>query len=58
MSDRTFNLNVLNVADKDALQGLINGDKNGLFKVMEDLNPNRNPNPGPTPPPPLLEPWP
>ena len=30
---------MLNVADKDALQGIINGDKNGLFKVMEDLNP-------------------
>jgi hypothetical protein len=39
VSDRTFNLNVLNVADKDALQGIINGDKNGLFKVMDDLNP-------------------
>ena len=39
MSDRTFNLNVLNVADKDALQGLINGDKNGLFQVIDDLNP-------------------
>ena len=39
MSDRTFNLNVLNVADKDALQGLINGDKNGMFQVIDDLNP-------------------
>ena len=39
VSDRTFNLNVLNVADKDALQGVINGDKNGLFKVMDELNP-------------------
>jgi hypothetical protein len=39
VSNRTFNLNVLNVADKDALQGIINGDKNGLFKVMDALNP-------------------
>ena len=39
MSNRTFNLNIVNVADKDALQGIVNGDKNGLFEVMEDLNP-------------------
>ena len=54
VSDRTFNLNVLNVADKDALQGVINGDKNGLFKVAACIQPSLHPtqpesNPYPTP---------
>ena len=58
MSDRTFNLNVLNVADKDALQGIINGDKNGLFKVglsptQPEPNPSLNPILTPTPTPTL-----
>ena len=49
MSDRTFNLNVLNVADKDALQGIINGDKNGLFKVgLSPTQPEPNPSLNPT----------
>ena len=43
VSDRTFNLNVLNVADKDALQGIINGDKNGLFKVAACIQPSLHP---------------
>ena len=39
VSDRTFNLDVKNLKDPDALQGIINGDKNGLFVLDPELNP-------------------
>ena len=39
VSDRSFNLNVKGIKDMDSLQGIINGDKNGLFIVDAELNP-------------------
>merc|ERR1719272_1575735 len=39
VSDRTFNLDVKAVKDPDALQGIINGDKNGLFVLDPSSNP-------------------
>jgi hypothetical protein len=39
VGDRTFNLDVQALRDQDALQGIINGDKNGLFVLVPDLNP-------------------
>jgi len=32
-SDRTFNIGVNSFQDMDAVQGIVNGDKNGLFKL-------------------------
>ena len=40
VGDRTFNLDVKAVKDPDALQGIINGDKNGLFVLDPSLNPD------------------
>ena len=42
VGDRTFNLDVSGVKNMNALQGIINGDKNGLFKVDPELNPEPN----------------
>jgi len=36
VSDRTFNLNVINVTSPTSLQGIVNGDKNGLFTLTND----------------------
>jgi hypothetical protein len=38
VSDRTFNLNLRDVVDPDGLQGIINGDKNGLFQLDPAYN--------------------
>lgn len=45
LSDRTFNLDVKALKDMDvgALQGIINGDRNGLFVVDPSLNPAPDP---------------
>ena len=51
VGDRTFNLDVRGLKDRDALQGIINGDKNGLFKVDPELNPEPNADSG------SLVPW-
>jgi hypothetical protein len=37
--DRTFNLDVQAIRNQDALKGVINGDKNGLFVLDPELNP-------------------
>ena len=39
VSDRSFNLNVKGLKDIDGVQGIINGDRNGLFEVDSELNP-------------------
>ena len=41
VGDRTFNLDVKGIKDIDSLQGIINGDKNGLFVVDPELNPDQ-----------------
>ena len=43
VSDRTFNLNVKGVKDMDALQGIINGDMNGLFQLDPKYNDGSSP---------------
>jgi len=42
VSNRTFNLNVRDVKDVDHLEGIINGDKNGLFKLDPNYNDAEN----------------
>jgi hypothetical protein len=51
VGDRTFNLDVRGLKNADALQGIINGDKNGLFVVDPELNPEPNADSG------SLVPW-
>ena len=51
VGDRTFNLDVRGLKNADALQGIINGDKNGLFVVDPELNPEPNADTG------SLVPW-
>jgi len=51
VGDRTFNLDVSGVKDMFALEGIINGDKNGLFVVDPGLNPEPNAESG------TLVPW-
>jgi len=46
VGDRTFNLDVQALRDQDSLQGIINGDKNGL---LEHAEPEPQPEPEPYP---------
>lgn len=44
VSDRTFNLGISDIRDVDAVQGVINGDKNGFFTLDDKYNYKPAPN--------------